>query len=249
MIIIKDKRAQEAMAITGELLATIFSDLGSFIEAGLSTLDVDSWIEKKLASKSMVSQTKGYMGYKHVSCISVNDEVVHGVPSSSKVLKQGDLVKVDICAAFNGYCADMARCFVVGTATHEVQALVGAAQSSLEKGIEKMFVGAKLTDISHAIQTEAERHGFGVVRDFAGHGIGRRMHEDPELLNYGKPGRGPILKPGMAFAVEPMIVQGDYRVHIAQDGWTVLTVDKRLAAHVEDTVIVTENGPRIVTRV
>lgn len=247
MITIKDKRAQDAMAVTGKLLAHIFIDLQTVVQSGMTTAAVDAWIEQRLISDGLVSQTKGYGTYKHVSCISVNDEVVHGVPSQ-KVLKSGDLVKIDICAAFNGYCADMARCFVIDQADQFVYDLIDAAQASLDKGIEQMVPGKRLGDVSAAIQSEVEGRGYGVVRDFAGHGIGRRMHEDPELLNYGQPGRGMMLKPGMALAVEPMITQGGYQVYVAADGWTAVTKDKSLAAHVEDTVIVTEHGPRIITR-
>jgi methionyl aminopeptidase len=197
----------------------------------------------------LVSQTKGYKGYKHVCCISINDEVVHGVPDAKKILREGDLVKVDVCAALDGYCADMTRCFFVGASgSDEARRLVDTAYAALDKGIEKAVSGNRLSDISAAIQQEVERQGFGVVRIFAGHGIGKRMHEEPEILNYGIPGRGPLLQVGMAFALEPMITYGHHDVYITRDGWTAKTVDKSLAAHVEDTVIITEHGPRVITR-
>lgn len=247
MITIKDKISIEKMAAAGKLLANLYEKLSLVEFKDLTTLEVDSIIEKYLISNNMVSCSKGYFGYKHVSCISLNDVVVHGVPSSEKI-KDGDLVKIDICASFNGYCADMARCFFVGQVSPDVKAFVQAAQKALDKGIEKAVPGNRIGDISAAIQKEVESRGFGVVREFAGHGIGKKMHEDPEILNYGRPGMGPLIRPGMAFAIEPMITMGDYKVYIKQDGWTVKTTDKSLAAHVEDTVIVTEDGPKIITR-
>lgn len=249
MIAIKDKQAIELMTQAGQRLAEIFVRIEKYIKPGISTLEIDSWIAEQLKSAELVSQSMGYHGYQHVSCISVNDEVVHGVPRSHKIVQEGDLVKVDVCAAFKGYCADMARCFFVGQKKNkEAQKLVDAAYASLDRGIEKAVAGARLTDISAAIQQEVENCGFGVVRIFAGHGIGRRMHEEPEILNYGKPGRGPLLRAGMALALEPMITQGSYEVSIDADGWTARTVDRSLAAHVEDTVIITDNGPLITTR-
>lgn len=247
MISIKNNYAQKNMEVAGKLLSEIFFDLSSYIAPGMSTRAIDSWIDKQLKSKNLVSSMYGYMGYKHVSCISINDEVVHGVPQDSRIIEAGDLVKVDVCASWNGYCADMARCFYFGNDS-QIKNLIAAAHDSLNKGIEQMVVGNHLSDISAAVQEAVERQGFGVVRDFAGHGIGKKMHEDPEILNYGKPGQGPLLKAGMAFALEPMITQGNYEVFVMNDGWTVKTVDKSFAAHVEDTVIVTEHGPRITTR-
>jgi methionyl aminopeptidase len=211
-------------------------------------LDLDQWIAKELQARKLVSMTKGYHGYKHVSCISINDVVVHGIPSVLNVLKIGDIVKVDVCASWNGHCADMTRVFFVGPVSEEAKKLCAVAYAALDKGIAKARAGNRLSDISAAIQAEVEAHGFGVVRDFAGHGIGKQMHEEPEVLNYGKPGCGPILRPGMALALEPMITLGGYQVYVANDGWTVKTVDKSLAAHVEDTIIITEGEPMVVTR-
>lgn len=248
MITIKNKASIQKMHTAGQLLAKIFDSLASYIQEGVSTLELDAWIEQQLKKEQLVSACKGYCGYEHVSCISVNDEVVHGVPSKSKILKNGDLIKVDLCASWRGYCADMARCFFIGTLPEEVKKFVEIAHASLDKGIEQARPGNRLSDISAAIQREVERHGYGVVRDFAGHGIGKKMHEAPEILNYGNPGQGPVLKPGMTFAIEPMITMGNFRVYVMDDGWTVKTVDKSLAAHVEDTVLITEDEPFILTR-
>lgn len=248
MITIKNRVAFEKMTQAGQLLAQLFNELSVVIIAGKSTLDIEKIIAEYLNKHGLLSQSHGYRGYKHVSCISINDEVVHGIPSDATILTDGDLVKVDVCAAYKGYCADMARCFFVGKPHQEAVRLVRAAETALDYAIEKVQSGNRLSDISAAIQSHVESEGFGVVRDFAGHGIGKRMHEEPEIVNYGVPGKGPILRHGMSFAIEPMITLGDYEVYIADDGWTAKTKDKSLAAHVEDTVLVTDDGPRVITR-
>lgn len=248
MISIKNKLSIAKMTEAGQLLANIIDAIKPLVKEGVSTLELDSWLAEQLKDKNLVSQTKGYMGYQHVSCISINDEVVHGVPSSQRKLKDGDFVKIDICAAWRGYCADMARIFFIGNVTENAVRLARVAQNSLDAGISMARAGNRLSDISAAIQKEVESAGYGVVRDFAGHGIGKHMHEDPEVLNYGKPGKGPVLRSGMALAIEPMITEKSYKVHVTEDGWTVKTDDKGLAAHVEDTIIITENEPKIITR-
>ena len=247
MIHIKNKLSIQKMAQAGSLLSDILSSVEQMIKPGVSTAEIDTWIESQLEVKGLKSSVKGYHGYRHVSCISVNDTVVHGVPQADCFLKLGDLVKVDVCASWNGYCADMARSFFVGQPSELAQKLVDVAHQALKKGIAQARVGNKLSDISAAIQEEVERHGFGVVRDFAGHGIGKNMHEEPEIVNYGKPGRGPVLREGMTFAIEPMITAGKYHVYITEDGWTVKTVDHSLAAHVEDTIAITNAGPIVLT--
>src|SRR5579863_5792682 len=245
---IKNKQSINMMAHAGGLLSEILDSVREKVLSGITTAEIDIWIEEQLKLKDLISCTKGYMGYQHVSCIAVNDEVVHGVPRSTSVLKKGDLVKIDVCASWNGYCADMARSFFVGEpSSANAQKLVDVAHQALKKGIDQAQVGNKLSDISAAIQEEVEKHGFSVVRDFAGHGIGKNMHEAPEIVNYGKPGRGPILREGMTFAIEPMITAGKYHVYVADDGWTVKTVDHSLAAHVEDTIAITNAGPIILT--
>lgn len=247
MITIKNKIAFEKMTAAGQKLAQLFHELEQVVVAGRSTLDVEAYIDRYLYAQGMVSQSKGYRGYKHVSCISINDEVVHGIPTD-RIIIDKDLVKVDVCAAYKGYCADMARCFFIGAPEPRARMLVDVAYSALNDGIEKMYPGARLSDISAAIQKRVESAGFGVVRSFAGHGIGKRMHEEPEVLNYGQPGKGPLLRHGMSFALEPMITMGSYEVYVDRDGWTAKTADGSLAAHVEDTVLVTDNGPCIITR-
>ena len=249
MITIKNKMAISKMEEAGALLSSIFALLEKIIKPGISTFDIDAYIADELKRRGLVSKMKGYMGYQFVSCISVNDTVVHGIPARELLVIEGDLVKVDVCVAYKSYCADMARCFFVGEQRDEkIQKLVDVAQQALDAGISKAYAGNRLTDISAAIQATVEKFGYGIVRDFAGHGIGKQMHEEPEILNYGMPGRGPLLQVGMAFAIEPMITLGRSDVYIAEDEWTVKTKDSSLAAHVEDTIVITESGPKIITR-
>jgi len=249
MIHIKNKSSINKMMQAGFFLADIFNELQSLIVPGMSTLDIDLWVDHSLSEKGLTSKTKGYLGYQYACCVSINDEVVHGVPAIDRKIKDGDIVTVDVCAAWKGYCADMARTFLVGgSVSLQTKKMVNIAQKALDKGIEQAKLGNRLSDISVAIQAEVERYNFGVVRDFAGHGIGKQMHEDPEVPNYGLPGQGPLLQSGMTLAIEPMITLGGYEVYIDCDGWTVKTVDKSLSAHVEDTIVITDNGPQVLTR-
>ena len=248
MITIKNKQSLLKMEQAGKLLAEIFDRVSPSVKSGISTLDLDRLIDKLISECGLVSRTKGYMGYKHASCISINDEVVHGVPCAKKIVKEGDLVKIDVCASWQGYCADMARSFYVGAIPEQVKRLISNAQRALNKGIEQARPGNTLGDVSAAIQREIEKDGFGIIRDFAGHGIGKQMHEDPEVLNYGQSGSGPLLRPGMALAIEPMITMGKHDVYVDDDGWTVRTADCSLAMHVEDTIVVTDDRPKILTR-
>ncbi len=249
MINIKDKAALLKMADAGARLAEIFVDIASHVVPGKTTASLDGMIESMIDKRGMKSAMKGYCGYRHVSCISINDQVVHGVPNTKTVIKEGDLVKIDVCVSYQGYCADMARPFMVGMVSPLVRSLVEVGQQSLNCGIASMVPGNRLSEISVAVQKKIESHEFSVVRDFAGHGIGKKMHEEPEILNYGVSGKGPLLQVGMVFAIEPMLNAGKYEVYIGKDGWTVYTRDGSLAMHVEDTVAVTENGPRVLTRI
>jgi len=248
MIIIKNKRAIETMRQAGTLLACVFDKITPLMHHNTATTTIAQVVEDMLAASELRAESRGYRGYQHALCISINDEVVHGMPHATKVIKDGDVVKIDICASWQGYCADMARTYVVGTPPEHIQHFVRAAQRALDAGIQQAVVGNYLSDISAAIQQAVEQHSYNVIRDFAGHGIGKAMHEEPEILNYGRPGRGPVLQAGMTLAIEPMITMGNYQVFVADDGWTVKTKDKSLAAHVEDTVLITEHGPEILTR-
>lgn len=248
MIIIKGKKAIATMRQAGILLNKVFDSIAPLMRENVTSLSVEQTLVELLQKHELKGESQGYKGYQFVSCISFNDEVVHGMPSTHKVFRSGDVVKIDVCASWRGYCADMARCFVIGVPTEKVQHFVTTAHRALDAGIAQAIVGNRLSDVSSAIQREVEHHGYSVVRDFAGHGIGKSMHEDPEILNYGEPGQGPVLRAGMTLAIEPMIAMGDYHVYVADDGWTVKTKDMSIAAHVEDTVLITEQGPEIFTR-
>lgn len=248
MIEIKNKSSILKMEEAGRLLSEVIQEVSSLIKPGISTQEINLFIADLFKKKGLISKSKGYAGYKHDSCISVNDEVIHGIPSNKKILKDLDVIKIDICASWKNYCADMARTFCVNKCSLEAKKLIDVAQEALDAGIQLARPGNHLSDISSSIQKVVEENGFSVIRDFAGHGIGRSLHEDPEIPNYGKPGLGPILRPGMAFAIEPMITAGGYKVVVMNDGWTVRTADGSLAAHVEDTIVVTEGEPKILTR-
>jgi len=247
-MIVKSKDAILKMRTAGKLLAGIFEKMKTIVVAGMTTADIDLWIDQELKKAEMISQSKGYKGYKHVSCISLNDVIVHGIPSKNIIIKDGDMVGVDVCAAWQGYCADMARIFVIGTISKDAQALLDCTQAALNNGIKKAVVGNRLFDISHAIQKTIENCKFGIVREFAGHGIGKNMHENPDVPNFGDAETGMRLKAGMTFAIEPMVTWGSEAISIDQDGWTARTKDGSLAAHIEDTILITEAGPEILTR-
>lgn len=247
-IIIKNKSAIEKMRIAGQRLAQIMKNITPLIVPGNSTQDIDFQIEKMMLEAELKPVCKGYGSYKHATCISVNDVVVHGVPSKEIILKSGDFVKIDVVGSYKSYCADMARFYFVGDVSPEVKRLAQTAQKSLDIAIGLIRPGVHLSTISNAVQTEVEAAGFGVVRDFAGHGIGKRIHEEPDVPNYGASGKGPVLRQGMTLAIEPMITQNSYKIVIDSDGWTARTVDGGFAAHVEDTVVVTSDGVEILTR-
>ncbi len=248
MIIIKNKQAIEKMRIAGQHLASVMADAAKLITMGQSTLAINDAIEKHMRALNLKPECIGYAGYKHATCISVNDAVVHGVPCTELVLQDGDLVKIDIVGSYKGYCADMARSFFVGEPTANARRLVDVAQAALDGAIERIRPGVRVGDISAYIQQVVEKAGFGVVRRFAGHGIGKSIHEEPEVPNFGKPGNGPVLREGMTICIEPMITENGVEVDIASDGWTAKTRDGGLAGHVEDTILVTSDGASILTR-
>ena len=247
-IVIKNKAAIERMRTAGALLAQVMAYTAPFVREGISTLEIDALIEAEMKRLGLKPECKGFGGYKHASCISVNDVIVHGVPCKEDILKSGDFVKIDIVGSFKDYCADMARYFFVGESSSEVKRLAQTAQRALDAGIAQAIAGNRLYDISAVIQREIEKEGFGIVKHFAGHGIGKNLHEAPDVPNHGKMGTGPVLQEGMTLAIEPMITQGNPGVRIMKDGWTARTVDGGLAAHVEDTVLITKDGAQILTR-
>lgn len=249
MIVIKNKAALEKMRVAGRLLATMMSEVGEKVIEGVTTFEIDEFVEKKMRKAGLRPVCKGYGGYQHATCISLNDAVIHGVPSQKVVLKSGDFVKIDVAGSHKNYCADMTRYFFVGQVDEIVKRLAAAAQRALDAAIDEITPGKRVSDISKRVQREVEALGFGIVRDFAGHGIGKNLHEDPEVPNFAEAGQGPILCEGMTLAIEPMITQGSHAVRKMEDGWTIKTVDGGLAAHVEDTVAVTSDGAEILTRI
>jgi len=247
-IVIKNKAAIDKMRTAGKLLARIVEEVRECVIPGVNTLEIDTFVEKRMRASGLKPECKGYAGYRHATCISVNDVVVHGIPSKEIILKSGDFVKIDIVGSYKGYCADLARYFFVGEVNPIAKRMAAVAQRALDLGINEVAPGKHLSDVSAIIQHVVEKEGFGVVRTFAGHGIGKGIHEHPDVPNYGKPGQGPILRVGMTIAIEPMITEKNYDVQIMEDGWTAKTVDGGLAAHVEDTIVVTKDGAEILTR-
>lgn len=246
---LKNKLAIEKMRIAGKRLAQVMLEIKEFVVEGASTYDLDAIFEAKMRKASLKPVCKGYGGYKHATCISLNDGVVHGVPSKEVILKSGDFVKIDVVGSYENYCADMTRPFFVGEVSPLAIRLADVAQRSLDAAIEKIAPQVFLSDVSAAVQQVVEQEGFGVVRQFFGHGIGRAIHEYPDVPNFGTPGQGPLLQQGMTLAIEPMITAGSYEVVILADGWTAKTKDGSLAAHVEDTIVVTHNGVEVLTRI
>jgi methionyl aminopeptidase len=247
MIIIKSQQEIEIMRESGKVTAYILSELSKMIRPGMSTKEIDEFVEGVILKNHMIPSFKGYNGFPASACVSVNEEVVHGIPSPKKILQEGDIVSVDVGSTYKGYVSDAARTYPVGRISAEAQKLITVTEESFFEGLKFCKVGYRLSDISSAIQSKAEAEGFSVIRDFVGHGIGRAMHEEPQIPNYGKPGRGPRLAPGMVFAIEPMVNQGDYEVEVLQNNWTVVTVDGKLSAHYENTVVITDGEPELLT--
>jgi len=220
--------------------------VGSHIKSGVTAVELDQLAEDYITAQGARPAFKGYYGFPATLCISLNDEVVHGIPNERK-LQDGDLVSVDCGAEKDGYYGDHAITFTVGSITEEQQRLVDVTRESLEKGIAQAVPGNHLYDIGHAVQEFAEAAGYGVVRQLVGHGIGTQLHEEPQVPNYGEAGTGPRLKPGMVIAIEPMITEGSYDIYTGDDGWTVYTADGKLAAHFEHTIVITDDGPEILS--
>ncbi|MEG0830003.1 MAG: type I methionyl aminopeptidase [Anaerovoracaceae bacterium] len=247
MIIIKSEQEIDIMRESGKVTGHILKALEDFIKPGISTMDVDQFVEKTILAHKMIPSFKGYGGFPGSACVSINDEVVHGIPSKERRLKEGDIVSVDVGATHKGYVSDAARTYPVGKISEEAQKLIDVTRESFFAGLEYCKVGFRISDISHAVQLRAEEAGYGVIRDFVGHGVGRDMHEEPQIPNYGKAGRGPRIAKGMVFAIEPMINQGTYEVETLLDDWTVVTLDGKLSAHYENTVVITNGEPELLT--
>ncbi len=248
-MLIKNKIAIEKMRIAGKRLATILHDIQPEVRAGISTWDLDRIIEEKMRKSGLVPFCKGYAGYKHATCISLNDVIVHGIPSKDLILKSGDFVKIDVVGSYKSYCADITRFFFVGNVCVTARKMAQTAQIALDAAIAKVAPGVKISEISACIQDKVETDGFSVIRAFAGHGIGKDLHEEPEIPNYRKTVDDTVLREGMTLAIEPMISERSHEVRILQDGWTAKTADGGLSAHVEDTVLVVKNGSEVLTRI
>ena len=244
---IKSEHEIELMRHAGHLLEQVHDELASHIKPGISTKELDRIGEDMIRSMGCIPNFKNYQGFPASFCISLNDEVVHGIPSRQKIIQEGDLVKIDAGLIYKGYHSDAARTYAVGEVSPEARQLMEVTKQSFFEGIKFAKAGNHLHDISAAIQKYAESFGYGVVRELVGHGIGTHLHEDPQIPNFKTIGRGIRLRPGMTLAIEPMITMGDYAVSVLDDDWTVVTDDNSLAAHYENTVLITEGDPEILT--
>ncbi len=231
----------------GHILSSIVREVTCSLKSGMTTKAIDAVAEKLIAQHGVTPAFKGYRGFPACCCISVNDEVVHGIPSE-KCVRDGDIVSIDVGIIYKEYYSDTAITLGVGTINPKLQELLDVTKESLNQGISQARIGNRLGDISHAIQNFVEARGFSIVRDFVGHGIGKNLHEAPEIPNFGSSGTGPILKEGMVFAIEPMVNVGSWQTRICEDGWTVVTADGQASAHFEHSLAITANGPLILTK-
>ena len=246
MIAVKSDRELEVMRKACQITAAARKRAGDMIRPGITTREIDKAVHHFILSQGAKPSFLGLYDYPASVCISVNEEIIHGIPSRRK-LQEGDIVSIDVGAYYHGFHGDCAATYPCGKVSEEAQRLIDVTRQSFFEGIRFARQGARVSDISHAVQTYAESFGYGVVRDYVGHGVGEKMHEEPEVPNYGAPGRGPRLIRGMTIAVEPMITQGTYEVRVLNDGWTVVTRDGKLSAHYENTVLITDGEPEILT--
>jgi methionyl aminopeptidase len=244
----KSEREIGLMRKGGHILADVVDRLREIVTPGVSTLEIDDEVEQFIVARGARPAFKGYRGFPATVCVSINEEVVHGIPSAHRRVKEGDIVGLDLGCIVDGYYADCAITLPIGDVPPEVGKLLDVTRESLERAIAECRPGRRLSDVSHAVQAHVEGQGFSVVRAFVGHGIGRALHEEPQVPNFGDPGRGPQLRPGMVLAIEPMVTMGSWEVRILDDGWTAVTRDGSLAAHFEHTVAVREQGPEVLTR-
>jgi len=235
------------MRDAGRLVGDVLTELAAHVKPGVTTADLDALAEKRIAQAGATAAFKGYHGYPATICASINEEVIHGIPSGRRVLNEGDIISIDVGASLGGYFGDSAVTLPVGPVSENAATLLRVTEEALFKAIERVRVGGRISDIGHAVQQHVEAYGFSVVREFVGHGIGQRMHEEPQVPNYGDPGRGPRLAEGMVLAIEPMVNAGKPAVKVLGDGWTAITRDGSLSAHFEHTVAVTADGPWILT--
>ncbi len=247
MVNIKSAREITLMKEAGRVVGLVFKTLEESIKPGMSTLDIDQIVEKTMLDNKCIPAEKGYYGYPASACVSVNDTLIHGIPSSKIILKEGDIVSVDIVANYNGYMADACRTFKVGRISERAERLVNVTKQAFFEALKVVKVGNHIGDVSSTVQKYVESNGYNVCREYTGHGIGRDMHEDPAIPNYGKEGIGVRIEPGMALCIEPMVLEGRKDTRVLPDGWTVKSRDGKLTAHYENTVIVTESGYEIIT--
>jgi len=248
MIILKSRREIDIMREANQIVAETHALLSEKIKPGISTAELDQLADEFIRTRGAVPSFKGYQGFPASVCISINEEVVHGIPADHRYLEAGDIVSIDIGTFYEGFNGDAARTHAVGSISDNVSKLLKVTEESLLKGIEKAVIGNRLFDISHAVQEIVEKNGFSVVRDYVGHGIGRDMHEDPQIPNFGPAGKGPKLKEGMTLAIEPMVNIGGYEVETLEDNWTVVTKDRSLSAHFEHTIAITKAGVEILSK-
>ena len=248
MIIGKSKRELEKMRAAGQLVGHVLAHLRTLVEPGVTTMEIDRAAEQMIRDAGALPTFKGYNGFPYSICASVNEQIVHGFPSNYK-LKDGDIFSIDVGVTLEGFVGDTATTVPVGNVSEERLRLIRVTQECLERAIDQCRPGKHLGDIGWAVQEHAEANGYSIVRDYVGHGIGRRMHEDPQIPNYGRPGLGPKIKTGYVFAVEPMVNLGSHHTKVLADGWTVVTVDGQPSAHVEHTIAITDNGPEVLTLV
>ena len=246
-ILIKSAAEIEKMRASGAVLRKVHEAVRPVVAVGATTMDLERAAAAKIEELGAVSAFKGYHGYPAVLCTSVNHEVIHGIPNAKTVLRSGDVVSIDCGVVVNGFYSDCAVTYAVGAPSAATEKLLRVTEASLYAGIEKAQPGGRLGDIAWAVQQMCEAEGYGVVREFVGHGIGKSMHEDPQVPNVGNAGKGPRLKPGMVLAIEPMINAGSAEVKVLEDGWTAITIDGSISAHFEHTVAITKEGPRILT--
>ncbi len=246
MIILKTEQEIEQLKICNQLVSRVLKELKNAIEPGITTRELNGIAEQSLATHDAVAAFKGYRGFPASICTSINEQIVHGIPDERR-LKEGDIISLDFGVKLNGFYGDAAITLPVGEIGNKAKALLKITEEALYKGIDRAKVGNRLSDISQSIQSWVERHGFSVVRDFVGHGIGRSLHEDPQIPNFGTPIPNPVLQEGMVFALEPMVNEGNYDVRILPDGWTAITADGKLSAHFEHSIAITSNGPLILS--
>lgn len=247
MVVIKSSRELQKMKDACRISANALVVAGEAVEPGVSTLEIDTIVRKYIEKEGATPSFLGYGGFPASACISVNNVVIHGIPSKKQILKEGDIVSVDVGAFYDGFHGDNAYTFKCGKVSAEAEALLKATEESLYEGIKQAKAGNRVGDIGSAVQKYVEDRSYSVVRDFVGHGVGAKLHEEPSVPNYGTPGRGVRLIPGMTIAIEPMVNVGDYKVKVLSDEWTTVTADGSLAAHFEHTVAITSDGPRIMT--